>query len=275
VGEDSECTGQVKIVPYPSIYYYCIGITYAMRKIFILCSLITFHCSLAFAQHDSCKHTPRPYADLSGGVGLAPEAVFMPSSLSWMGYMLPGFNANISGGIPVAKSNFGIAGQVSYYGNVFNMNKYMNNINLYAANGTVYTAVSYGSYIQLAYMVGAFAAYAIDKTTIEVKVMGGFESITLPNYNYTVTEPQVPGFSETDTYIYTTSMSVAFGAGLQIGYAITKNFSIIYNSDMVITNVPYNLTAYRDQTVSKASGTGDAPVFMMNAAIGLRYSFGQ
>ncbi|HXB13867.1 MAG TPA: hypothetical protein VNZ45_17900 [Bacteroidia bacterium] len=245
-----------------------------MKKPLLIFSLFICSFSFIYGQSDSSKHLPKPYLDVSAGVGLAPQAIFMPSDIDyWMDFVQPGFNINVSGGAPLFHSCFGVAGQFSFYSNGYNMDKYMNAIP--PQPNTVYTASTYGSFSQYAILVGAFASYTIGKTIIELKVMGGIEDVTLPNYAYITSFPQVPGYTENDTYIYTTSVSATFGGGLQIGYAITKNLSIIYNSDIVIAKVPYNLTAYRNLTASNSSGSGYANVFIFNAALGARYNFGK
>ncbi len=248
--------------------------TPSMKHALLSFFLLTFSFSITYAQSDSSRHRPNPYLDLSVGVSLAPQAVFMPKDINyWMDFAQPGFNINVSGGAPLFHSCFGITGQFSYYSNVYNMAKYVNAIP--PQTNEAFTSSSYGSFTQYAFMVGVFAAYKIDKTTLELKAMAGLESVTLPNYAYLVTYPAISSYSEVDSYFYNTSLSATFGAGLQIAYSITKSLAIIYNSDIIISSVPFTESSYRNATPSNATGSGNAQIFMFNAALGVRYNFGK
>lgn len=228
-------------------------------------------------QTDSTHALPRPYVEGNIGLGLAPRALFMPSSTAeWMDYVKPGYCAGLSGEMPLFQSWFGARAFFEYYSNSFDMKKYTG-VEQAGVGSSSVTSISYGVFTQYAFGLGAFASHSFNKLTIELYAVAGGEYLSLPNTEVDV-KITSPGQSEyTNTVIYSTKLQFGYGGGIDAAYNVSKQLSLSLAIDCQAAKVPYKYTIYEDyiQHINyQYNYTGTATVFITGIKVGLRYSFG-
>ncbi|HWY98886.1 MAG TPA: hypothetical protein VNY36_07375 [Bacteroidia bacterium] len=194
---------------------------------------------------------------------------------SYGGYALPGANLNISFGIPIAHSNFGVALMYNYAWNFHDINSYVDNIQVTDQSNT-YMPLGQDVYRESFILGGLFVTIPLQRVSFDFRLMGGLAICALPEVDYgaDATSPTASQNFEWDTY-NSTSTSFASDLGMNIRFRIYRT-SIMADIDYLYADPMVNTTQqYTDQfgnsTFSHIGGM--LPISIMSYSIGIGYQF--
>ncbi len=149
-------------------------------------------------------------------------------------YAKSGYNFDISEGMPIKHSRFGIAFKFDYTGNSFDLNSWFNdNIPNPVPSGYAYAAQSSGNFSSSTVLVGAFITLPLHRFSFDFRIMGGIMFANYPSIAYAV--------SYTDIYGNVTTVGagedaangsgVAFDLGWGVRYNVSSKICLMLNFD--------------------------------------------
>ena len=132
--------------------------------------------------------------------GLAqPNGMFASTSgTAYRGYAMPGTAFNLSAGVPVSGSDFGIALMLGSYSNPFNENKYAANVQQ-TDEARSYSADIQDDYVTSSVLVGPFFTIPLNKVSFDFKALIGVALCRLPEVGYSAYQYN-PTVGTTSTY---------------------------------------------------------------------------
>jgi hypothetical protein len=165
------------------------------------------------------------------------------------GYALPGMAVNISLGIPVAHSNIGVALMYGNYNNPFDINSYVNNIQVSDQNKS-YGPVLQDSYNESFIMGGLFWTWPVQRLSFDARAMVGVAICNLPEVTYGAQQydPTLGGYDQYQwDYAPSSTTAFAYDLGGDIRYRV-RRASIMFGVDFIHANPMINTTLdYTDQ----------------------------
>lgn len=193
------------------------------------------------AQQDVKPSTaPTGYAEVSFGMAIPTGNFAKESGENYGEYALLGNNFNISLGIPVHHSNFGVALMYGSFSNFFDMNTYVNNIQ---ANDPTkfYSPIKGDEYDESVFMAGFFATYPVHRFSFDFRIMGGIAFCYLPEVDYGANPVTEGTYNyEWDTHS-STSSSFVYDAGVDVRYKV-RRMSVMFGVDFISANPTVNTT---------------------------------
>jgi len=241
---------------------------------------------------NDAPNTSEPSGYLSLNLGLAlPEQSFATEIGSgYGGYAQPGSVYNLSFAFPINHSNFGIALMFGNYGNSYDLDTYVNNLN-YANTNTLSEAVypDNNFYSATSIMGGLYFTYPIGRLSIDGRLMIGALLCSLPEQDYASEDAAGNIFQYDLQSSNTTGLAGDVGIGLR--YLILRlarrplcamiNVDYLlsnptYNTEQIVyetpaTNNPYGQTY---QLVPSPTASGHLPISLLTISLGLGYQFG-
>jgi hypothetical protein len=218
---------------------------------------------------------PTGYFELGIGAGQPLNSFAWNNGTGYGGYALPGGNLNVSFGIPIAHSNFGVAFMYNYAWNLYDVNTYVNNVQISDQSNT-YTPLVQDEYRESFILGGLFATIPLQRISFDFRLMGGLAVCALPELDYEAdaTSPTASQNFEWDTY-GSTSTSFASDMGASIRFRIFRT-SLMVGIDYLNTDPMVNTTQrYTDQygasTYSHVGGS--SPISIISYSLGIGYQF--
>jgi hypothetical protein len=229
------------------------------------------------AQHESGDDegvSPTGYFGVS--IGLANPVSGFADNLGkgYGGYALPGDNIDISLNIPVNHSNMGVAIMYGYYANDFDLNSYVNTLQI-ADQSKSYAGITSGTYAENFIMVGGFITYPINRLSFDFKLMGGFAFCALPEVDYGANYNPATGLYDYEWDNYASrSTSFAFSFGADLRYRFRRS-SLLLGVDYIGADPIINSTQqYADPNniyyVYNHLG-GGLPISVVSVNLGIAY----
>jgi hypothetical protein len=223
----------------------------------------------------SYETLPSGYVELGFGF-TEPLSSFANNTQSgYGGYALPGDHINISFGIPIEHSNIGIALMYGFYDNAFDINTYVDNVQI-SDQSTTYSPLIQDSYRENIFMGGLFATIPVDRASFDFRALGGIAICALPEVAYQANATLLAATNnfEWDTYS-SISSSFAFdlGAGFRYKFRVC---SLMAGIDYLSASPMVNTTQqYTDQygNTSYTHIGGAISISMMTYSLGIGYEF--
>jgi len=218
---------------------------------------------------------PSGYFELGIGAAEPINAFAKEAGSSYGGYALPGANLNLSFGIPIAHSNFGIALMYNYAWNFQDINTYVDNIQMTDQNNT-YMPLGQDAYRESFILGGLFATIPVQRVSFDFRLMGGLAICRLPEVDYGADATSVTATQnfEWDTYS-SVATSFASDLGMNIRFRIFRT-SIMAGIDYLYADPMVNTTQqYTDQfgNSSYSHVGGMLPISIISYSIGIGYQF--
>ncbi len=211
---------------------------------------------------------------------------------SYGGYATVGTSENISAGIPLNGTNFGVALMLGAYSNPVDMGSYTNNFgnsdsgrynaaNYYQPSGTSYNAT--------VLMGGLFYTYPMGRFSLDFRGMIGIAFCGLPDIYFIGTY----GGNQTDSWevggTNTTGFATDLGVGLRCVFR--RNTCAMLNIDYTGINTSYSTTMTHDYYYVPVSATsanltpwvansnqiqvsGSLSMSLVTVSVGIGYQFG-
>jgi len=218
---------------------------------------------------------PSGYFEIGIGAAQPINGFARESGPGYGGYALPGGNLNVSFGIPVERSNFGVALMYNYAWNFHDINTYVDNVQVTDQSNT-YMALGQDIYRENFILGGLFATIPLQRVSFDFRLMGGLAICDLPEIDYgeDATSPTASQNFEWDTYS-STSTSFASDLGMNIRFRIHRTsimagVDYLYADPMVSTTQRYT-DQYGNSTYSHVGGM--LPISIMSYSIGIGYQF--
>ena len=282
---------------------------YEMKKVEIEEVKSNASCILYYQQgKDADKNiiVPSGYCELFGmGIGIPVGGFATKTGSENGGYALTGFNLNLSGGIPIKHSNFGIAWMCSGFINSFDNISYVYNIQASNPNknngiSTTYEVIpgTHPYYIGSFILGGLFATYPISIFSFDFRAMGGVMIARLPPIFYSATAEAAGGYFWLDSWSIPSSTSSSFAYDLGINFRVNPINKYVYHKyhreramalvlgiDFISANPTVNTTlesknsgtnSYSSSYTSYSNDTHivrNSPISMLNISVGVAYSF--
>lgn len=215
------------------------------------------------------------YFEISYGLAEPMGSFANATGSGYGGYALPGSSFGLSLGIPIAHSNFGVALMYNYSFNTYDINSYVNNVQVSDQNNS-YVALQNDGYSESFIMGGLYATIPIQRFSFDFRFMGGLAVCNLPESDYGAyaTSAFATNNFEWDTYS-STSSAFALDLGGGIRYRFWRT-SIMAGIDYITTDPIANTTQqYTDQfgNVTYTHIGNTVPISLMDFTIGIGYSF--
>lgn len=223
----------------------------------------------------------RPSGYISINFGLAnPEGNYASmTGGGYGGYALPGDIFHISIGVPINRSNFGLAFMFGSINNQYDINSYCNN------NG-VSPALDQNYYAQNCVMGGLYLTIPIGILSIDGRLMIGGLFGTLPEIDYQYDDAQGNNW-QYDTEP-SNSSSLVYDAGIGARVLLARfgrrKLCAMINVDYMYSNIPFSTQQDQYETPSTGpnagitlqnsyspSVTGNLPFELLNVTFGLGY----
>jgi hypothetical protein len=192
------------------------------------------------------------------------------------GYAQPGFNFNISLGVPINHSNLGIAIMYGDCSNPFDIGAYTANVAATDPNKQYDGGDVSDLYSSSFIMVGLFATYPIQRLSLDLKVMGGVALTSTPEIAYSAQQWDAT-LNQYDQYSWdiasANSASFAFGLGADLRLKL-RRVSLMLGVDFLTTTLSVNsqeqYTDPNNNTFYYRVG-GSVPVSVVDPYIGIAY----
>ncbi len=209
--------------------------------------------------------------------GLAqPNGMFASTSgTAYRGYAMPGTAFNLSAGVPVSGSDFGIALMLGSYSNPFNENKYAANVQQ-TDEARSYSADIQDDYVTSSVLVGPFFTIPLNKVSFDFKALIGVALCRLPEVGYSAYQYN-PTVGTTSTYSWDIAPSNSSALAYGLGAGVRYNFgywAVMANADYLYTNPMYSTNMQYTDPVGNQSYTnmnGNIPISLMSFTIGFGY----
>lgn len=218
---------------------------------------------------------PSGYFELGIGAAQPINSFANESGSGYGGYALPGTNFNLSFGIPLAHSNFGVALMYNYAWNPYDINTYVDNVQIGDQSNT-YVPLRQDGYSESFILGGLFATIPVQRLSFDFRLMGGLAICGLPEVDYGEYANSVTATQnfEWDTYP-STSTSFASDLGMNIRFRIFRTsimagIDYLYADPMVSTTQRYT-DQYSNSYYSHLGGS--VPISIMSYSIGIGYQF--
>lgn len=191
------------------------------------------------------------------------------------GYALPGTNFNLSFGLPIMHSNFGVAIMYNYAWNAFDIDNYVSNIQISDQNNS-YAPLGQDFYTENFILAGLFATIPIQRLSFDFRLMGGVAICGLPEIDYGEEANSVTATQnfEWDTYS-STSTAFATDMGFNLRYRIYRT-SIMAGIDYLYSDPMVRTTQYYTDQYGNSTYThigGSSPISLISYSIGIGYQF--
>jgi hypothetical protein len=218
---------------------------------------------------------PSGYFELGIGAAQPLSSFAREVGSGYGGYALPGTNVNLSFGIPIAHSNFGIALMYNYAWNPHDINTYVDNIQM-ADQSNRYMPLGQDVYRESFILGGLFATIPVQRVSFDFRLMGGLAICGLPEVDYGADATSLTASQnfEWDTY-NSTSTAFATDMGVNIRFRIHRTsimagIDYLYADPMVSTTQQYT-NQYGSSTYSHIGGM--LPISIMSYSLGIGYQF--
>ena len=218
---------------------------------------------------------PSGYFEVGIGAAQPLNSFARESGSSYGGYALPGTNLNLSFGIPIAHSNFGVALMYNYAWNPYDIDTYVDNVQMTDQSNT-YMPYGRDAYRESFILGGLFATIPVQRVSFDFRLMGGLAICGLPEVDYGEDATSVAATQnfEWDTY-GSTSTAFATDMGVNIRFrlyrtSIMAGIDYLYANPMVSTTQQYT-DQYGNSTYSHIGGM--LPISIMSYSIGIGYQF--
>jgi len=211
---------------------------------------------------------PTGYYELSFGPAIPIGSFANESGKSYGEYATLGNNFNLSVAVPINHSNFGIAFIYSSYNNFFDMNTYLNNMQMSDPSKN-YTGINSDEYDESFIMFGMFATYPVERLSFDFRLLGGVAFCHLPEVDYGANPINENYYTyQWDTYS-NRSTSFVFDIGGNIRYKI-RRMSVMLGIDFISTNPSINTTEqYTDPNGNNAYTHVGGNISISNIGINL------
>ncbi len=252
------------------------------KKLYITTTLLLASCFAASAQKDSNYIVS---LSVNTGIGIPlngfESVQFNPDPTytdAWPNLALPGFASSINADVRPKHSYFGVALQVAYNSNPFDMNSYLSFWEqLEQHEGYPFQSISGLSstnWLQLHIMSGVSYTIPVRKFSFDFKLMAGALCAASPAYSFIVyTDYGNPFGAIANTYTYhsTNAIAPAISISAKAGYAITENLSANMHLEYFYSEPQFVTTGYESRYAYRAYTT----VSMINIEAGMAWQFGK
>ena len=220
------------------------------------------------------------YLSLQFGFAQPTNMFASTTGTSYRGYAMPGTALNLSAGVPVSESNFGIALMFGSNINPFNENKYAANVQQ-TDEARSYTATLQDNYLTSNVLVGLFYTIPVNKISFDFKALFGVGLCRFPEVGYSAYQYD-PTLGTTSAYTWdiasSTSSALAYDLGVGIRYNIGDYWAIMANADYLYANPKYRTNIQYTDPVGNNSYTnisGNIPMSQLCFTIGFGYQIGR
>ncbi len=233
-------------------------------------------------QKEEIASTPRGYIAVNSGFG-APVGNFAVNfGTSYGNYALPGQIQSLTAFVPVNHTNVGVAVMIGVHDNAYDVNSFVNNIQLTEANANkIYLADGSSDYQETSILAGVFYTIPVKRFSFDFRLMGGLLVCRLPEVQYEAYIPQTATAAEQD-FLWNSqpSSSQAFAIDLSAGvrYSLRRRLCLMGNIDFMHANVHYaSYQQYVDPNGNLIISpmTGNTPISLVNISVGLGFEFGR
>jgi opacity protein-like surface antigen len=154
------------------------------------------------------------------------------------GYATTGYNIKL--GIAYDLSpDFGMALQYQFTNNPFNGKEFFNDIKQANNNNNIaFNSLSSKPWTLQGMMLGVYYPFRTYRTTIDMKLMGGFLTGNLPEYTISYTD-KAQNTTYTQRQNETSATNFGFQAGVGIRYQLYKNLLLLGAADFTYTEIEY------------------------------------
>ncbi len=242
----------------------------------LLAGLLVNIMNVAGAQDKSDLNSP-PTGYFELGVGLTQPMGHFANEMgtSYGTYALPGNDFSLSFGVPIDHSYFGVAFMYSYYYNAYDINTYVDNIQVSDQTNSYYPLRRDG-YSENMIMGGLYVTIPAKRLSLDFRVLGGVALCALPEVDYGAEATSLTATNdfEWDTY-HSNSSAFAFDVGGGLRYRFWRT-TLMAGVDFVTTSVMANTTQQYTDQYGNASYThisNTVPISLMSYSIGIGYSF--
>ena len=246
----------------------------AMKKISLSILIFFVFSVLCFGQSkvDSAFHKQKTSAYVSSnfGLGIPTNGFYMEELSGGPGagsYGTMGYTMNISGGIPIAHSHFGITGLISYNAEPFNVNQCFLDL-CDKTNTNQLVSSSYSDFKEMLLMAGIFFSTG-GKHRIDFKILTGDMLSSTAGYSLVGTSSSTYGVGlpggGVSTYTSTeditsslqqvTSSEIAFDFGVDVRFIQGAHFFAVLSSDFMWSQSYIN-TKYNESNQYNAIWSG-------------------
>jgi len=194
---------------------------------------------------------------------------------SYSGYALPGYDIDLSLGLPINHSNIGVAFMYGSIVNNFDMDTYVSNV-AESDPSRSYQSFNQDVYNENLLMAGLFVTFPFNRLSIDARALVGVSFCYLPEIDYgaSVYDPSILGYDnyEWDTYS-SRSTSFAYGLGVDLRYKL-RRVSFTLGVDVVSTTATVSTQQqYTDPNgdLSYTHISGNVPISLINTNIGFAY----
>lgn len=247
----------------------------AISTLFVFVGMVTFIKAQDAPPPANEGVPPSGYFEIGIGAAQPINSFAREGGSSYGGYALPGVNFNLSFGIPIARSNFGVALMYNYARNFQDINTYVDNVQM-TDQANTYMPLYQDAYRESFILGGLFATIPVERVSFDFRLMGGLAICSLPEVDYgeDATSLTATQNFEWDTY-GSTSTSFATDLGMNIRFRIHRTsimagVDYLYTNPMVSTTQQYT-DQYGNSTYSHVGGM--LPISIMSYSIGIGYQF--
>ncbi len=245
-------------------------------------------------EKETPTESPKGYVSVNSGYTIPQGSFAFNVSSGYGNYAMSGSTENISAGIPINNSNFGIALLVGYAYHPFGINAYVNNISQRDTNSSRggYQIVS-GTpiYKETNLMAGVFYTYPWKRFSFDFRALVGVMFCSFPDITYQAVPYTIPPYApygyyneQWETFASSSKTSV-YNLGAGVRYSFRRNTCIMLNVDMLYanptysTNVQYlyygNPSSFLPTSGSTTPIFGSMPISTLNITMGLGFQFGK
>jgi hypothetical protein len=254
-----------------SFFYFTHKTINTMRNTILPLAALLLISSSAFAQKHKDDAESSGYV-IAGGGGAIPLGEFQNDGLSdkQSGFAQTGAHSFLEFAMPIDRSNFGVAVNLSYYKNDINTvdiqtqleNKYSGTSVTVNTDGYQLTTVTGGLYL----------TFPVQKFSFDIKLLAGIALAKFPNVT-TKVEDVNTGITASEHSATTSSAAFAFGGNLTIRYAITDHFCIFLQSGAIHTDVDFRTASTNSIDYTTNVTYGDQPMTLVHFSGGLGFQF--
>lgn len=207
-------------------------------------SLLLFLSHTIYAQKDSNRFL-KPLVSINIGFGIPTNNFYMEELEGLYGggsYGTIGYNINISGGIPIAHSHWGVTGLISCNAEPFDVNQCFLNLCV-EGNSDVLNSSSYSDFKETLLMAGVFFS-THGKLRIDFKLLVGDNLSTTAGYSLTGTSTIMSNMNYS-RYITAsmqpeTSSAMAFDFGISLWLIQKKHLFVLFSPDFMYSQTYIN-----------------------------------
>jgi len=230
-------------------------------------------------EEEESNYTPKGFVAINTGLSYVTGNFGNNVGTNYGNYALNGTTENVSAGIPINHTNFGISLSLGYFINPFDINSYVTNIN-YADPNAANEQYVYGDqyyYVERGFMAGGFYTYPYKRFSFDGKLQIGILSCLFPevDYGYYVGNATYP-YSYSIAPSKSESFAIDVGAGVR--FSLRRNACLMLSADYLNSTARYNtLVQLVDPSGNtfQHSLTGTIPISLFSINIGIGMEFGR